>query len=128
MGYELEGQLIVKNDTVVISERFKKREFIIQQTNTGAGDKVYIEQIKFQLLQNNCDALDAVNVGQDVTVHFNIKGKMWEKDGKINYFNNLDAWKIETNEMAQTSSGSVNQNDDLTQPLTPEAEADDLPF
>jgi hypothetical protein len=30
-----------------------------------------------------------------VKVSFNIKGNRWEKDGKVNYITNLDAWRIE---------------------------------
>jgi hypothetical protein len=28
-------------------------------------------------------------------VHFNLKGRKWEKDGNTMYFNMLDAWRIE---------------------------------
>jgi hypothetical protein len=30
-----------------------------------------------------------------VRVWFNIRGNKWVNDGRINYFVNLDAWKIE---------------------------------
>ena len=26
---------------------------------------------------------------------FNLRGNKWEKEGKVNYFTNLDVWKIE---------------------------------
>jgi uncharacterized protein DUF3127 len=29
-------------------------------------------------------------------VSFNIKGRKWEKDGKVAYFTNLEAWRIES--------------------------------
>ena len=28
-------------------------------------------------------------------MNFNIRGRKWEKDGKVNYFSNLEAWRIE---------------------------------
>ena len=53
-----------------------------------------------------------------IKVSFNIKGNKWEKDGKISYFNNLDAWKFE-------KLGVPTEPDKFT----PVAEGkDDLPF
>ena len=102
MSYELEGKLIVKNDTIQVSEQFKKREFVIEKEE-NAGGNVFTETIKFQLVQNKVDLLDAFNVGDQLKVSFNIKGNKWEKDGKTSYFVNLDAWKVQVsiNEVAQ---------------------------
>ena len=114
MTYELEGKLIVKDDTVQVSEKFKKREFVIEQESNN-GDAVYVETIKFQSIQAKCDILDSVNIGDVVKVTFNIKGKKWEKEGKTSYFNNLDAWKIEV------VGASTNDN-------PPEVDNSGLPF
>jgi len=102
MSYELEGKLIVKNDTIQVSDSFKKREFVIEKEE-NAGDKVFTETIKFQLVQNKVELLDMFNVGDQLKVSFNIKGNKWEKDGKTSYFVNLDAWKVQVsiNEVAQ---------------------------
>lgn len=95
MSYEIKGKLIEKYETVVISDRFKKRELVIEQKESGTNGFEYIETIKLQLTQDKCDTLDPINVGDNVVIQFNIKGKRWEKNGEVNYFNNLDAWKIE---------------------------------
>jgi hypothetical protein len=94
MNYEIEGILIVKEDTVQVSEKFKKREFVLEVSEESNG-QTYTETIKFQSVQAKCEALDSVNIGEKLKVTFNLKGRKWEKDGKINYFNNLDAWKFE---------------------------------
>tara|TARA_R110002096_G_scaffold217142_1_gene405145 strand:- start:3856 stop:4191 length:336 start_codon:yes stop_codon:yes gene_type:complete len=94
MNYELQGTLIVKNDTVQVSEKFKKREFVIETSEESNG-QTYTETIKFQSVQAKCDLLDSVNVGEEVKITFNLKGKKWEKNGETSYFNNLDAWKVE---------------------------------
>jgi len=94
MSYEIEGKLIVKSDTVQVSDKFKKREFVLEKSEDSNGE-TYTETIKFQSVQANCDKLDSVNVGDNIKISFNIKGRKWDKDGKVSYFNNLDAWKVE---------------------------------
>ena len=50
---------------------------------------------KFQCVQDKTTIIDRVNIGDEIKVYFNIKGSKWEKDGKVNYITNLDAWRIE---------------------------------
>ena len=126
MSYELKGILIEKYETIVINDRFKKRELVIE-TKESANGFEYVETIKFQLTQDKCDLLDAFNVGDYMAVMFNVKGKRWEKDGKVNYFNNLDAWKLtgEQNEQPQSANPFENKSSGST---SPDEETDTLPF
>lgn len=94
MNLEITGKIIVKSDTQEISERFKKREFVLELSDEINGS-VYTNYAKMQLVQNKCDLLDQYNEGDTVKVSFNIKGNRWERDGKVNYITNLDAWRIE---------------------------------
>ncbi len=127
MSYELSGKLIEKFDTVNISDSFKKREFVVE-TSKDYNGRVFSDQIKMQLVQDKCNLLDNLNVNDEVKVAFNIRGKRYEKDGKVNYFNNLDAWKIES--LGQTEFGNMNQERDesnFNQDNNSNVE-DDLPF
>lgn len=114
MSYEIEGIVIVKSDTVVVSEKFKKREFVIEKEENN-GTQTWVDTIKFQSVQAKCDDLDNINVGDSVKVSFNLKGNKWEKDGKVSYFNNIDAWKVEKLAGNVTSESTVvdNGNQDL---------------
>ena len=87
--YTADGRLLIKRDAVQVSDKFTKREFILQTEGE------YPQYLQFQLTQDKCPLLDKFNSGQVVTVHFNIRGKEWIKDGKTSYFNNLEAWRIE---------------------------------
>ena len=93
MSYELVGKLFLKENENVISEKFKKRDFVVLKEE-NVGGQIYSEHIKFQLTQDNCSKLDSVNVNDEITVKFNIKGRKWEKDSKVSFFNNLDAWFV----------------------------------
>lgn len=94
MTYELTGKLIAIYDTVQRTETFKTREFAVEITEEING-KPYTNYAKFQCVQARVGIVDSVTIGEQVKVYFNIKGSKWEKDGKVNYMTNLDAWKIE---------------------------------
>lgn len=94
MAYEITGVLVEIFPVIQVSDRFRKREFVIEKKETSGGT-VFVEYIKFQLLQDKCDILDPGFLHNNVRVLFNIKGNRWEKDGRVNYFTNLDAWKID---------------------------------
>ena len=85
---ELEGTLEAKYDTKEFSSGFKKREFVI---NTG-GD--YPQTIKLEAHKDNIKKLDRISVGESIKCSININGRLWEGT----YYNNIVAWKIDTNE------------------------------
>lgn len=126
MSFEISGKLIEKYDTVVISDRFKKREFVIEIKESTPNGFEYVETIKFQLTQDKCDALDSLNISDDITIQFNIKGKRWEKNGQVNYFNNLDAWRVEKQGNSVQSAAPAAKASDI--PPAELDETDDLPF
>jgi hypothetical protein len=124
MSFEIEGKLIEKFETVVVSDKFQKREFVIQ-TEENANGSIYTEDIKFQTVQAKCDSLNYVNVGDNIKVSFNIKGRKWEKEGKVSYFTNLDAWRVE-----KVGEASNSQPNTYTPPTVEVVEdsSDSLPF
>ena len=94
MSLEVTGKLLVKYDAQQVNDRFKKREFVLELAEEINGN-VYTNFAKMQLVQQKCDILDRFNEGDNVKVSFNIKGNRWERDGKVNFITNLDAWRIE---------------------------------
>ena len=139
MSLEVTGKLLVKYDAQQVNDRFKKREFVLELAEEINGN-VYTNYAKMQLVQQKCDILDRFNEGDNVKVSFNIKGNRWERDGKVNFITNLDAWRIENaaagagNTMAGAqASPSYNMNNgspaNNTSFYNPSPEnADDLPF
>jgi len=128
MSYELTGKLFIKFDTMQKTETFKTREFVVEKAEDING-KLITNYIKFQCLQDRTGIVDRVDVGDEIKVHFNIKGSKWEKNGSVSYFNNLDAWRIE--QILQP--GKNNSGNEQLEPLdnftsSPEEVNDDLPF
>jgi hypothetical protein len=126
MPFEITGKVIEVMPVIQVSDKFRKREFVLEKKETGGG-AVFIDYIKFQLVQDKCDMINESFLHDEVKVLFNIKGNRWEKEGKVNYFTNLDAWKIE-----RTSSQNQEQQFQKSAPpqeIPPEdSELSDLPF
>ena len=115
MAFEITGKVIEIYPTVQVSDKFRKREFVIEKKEAG-GAAVFVDYLKFQLVQDKCDLINESFLHEEIRIFFNLKGNKWERDGKINYFTNLDAWKIE-----KSSSQGREQNS------TPHTTLEDIP-
>lgn len=130
MSFEITGKLIVKYNTVQRSETFKTREFVIEKSDDING-RVINNFIKFQAVQDRTAIVDRFNEGETVKVYFNIKGTRWEKEGRVNYITNLDAWRMESvvaGAPGQTTDPMPNYNNSQEVSSGSQHTADDLPF
>ena len=77
---EITGKLLECLDTVQVSERYRKREFVLEYSDNPE----YPEYIKFELAQERCELLDPFQPGQKVSVEFDLKGRRWiDPQGQI---------------------------------------------
>jgi len=108
MSFEITGRLSERFDTQKVSDRFQKREFVIEIKSTGNTGYEFVDFIKFQATQDKCSMLDQFSLDEDVKVSFNLKGRKWERDGQVSYFTNLEAWRVEKvqNESSAPSNSS----------------------
>ncbi len=128
MAFELSGKLVEKFEIIQHSDKFRKREFVIEIVET-AGSSEFTNHVKFQLTQDRCDLIDSYTTGEMIKVSFNIRGNRWERDGKVNYFTNLDAWRIE--KVHGEDNGIADDTPfpgETDMPETDVEGADDLPF
>jgi hypothetical protein len=89
--FNITGILKVKGPEQQVSEKFRKREFVVTDNSSQ-----YPQHLSFQLTQDKCSLLDNYNVGSEIKVYFNLRGREWtDKQGATKYFNSLEAWKIE---------------------------------
>ncbi len=110
---EITGKLLECLDTVQVSERFRKREFVLEY----ADNPEYPEYIKFELAHERCELLDPFQPGQKVRVEFDLKGRRWtDPQGQVKYFNSLRAWRL--NEVASEASS----------PPDPSGGSEDIPL
>ncbi len=92
-------------ETVNVSATFKKREIVVEYDQKGDG--AYTECIKFEAIQDKCDILDSFQVGQQVNIAFNLKGRKWTNpQNEVKYFNSLQLWKISDGQQAGQMAGA----------------------
>jgi hypothetical protein len=92
MGIETIGRLHLISETKKVSERFTKREFVVEI----ADNPKYPQLVQFQLTGDRCEQLDRFSVGDEVRLDFSLRGREWRSpSGEIKYFNSLDVWKVE---------------------------------
>jgi len=69
---------------------FEKRDLVI------VTEEQYPQTIIIQFTQQRCDLLNNLQVGQNVKVYINIRGREWTNpQGETKYFNTIEGWKIE---------------------------------
>ncbi len=114
MAYELTGKVKLIQDPQTFNSGFTKREMVVT-----VEDGKYPQDINLEFVQDKVALLDSLQVGQEVTVSFDIRGR--EYNGR--YYNNLQAWKVQSGAPANTTD----QYPEYDQ--TPPAQFDDdVPF
>jgi hypothetical protein len=129
MAMEVTGKLRALFDTKQVSERFTKREFVLE-----LADGKYPQTVLFQLTGDRCGILDQFQVGDEVRVEFNLRGREWKSpQGDVKYFNSLDVWRIEAARAAPRArrGGADARDSDVPPPRIDDVrpgDVDDLPF
>ncbi len=86
-------------------------------------DGKYPQEINLEFVQDKVSLLDNVQVGQEVTVTFDIRGR--EYNGR--YFNNLQGWKIQAGAAAPAADDKPPVSDKDV-PADFDEYEDDIPF
>lgn len=132
---KISGQIIHIGQLEVMSEKFKKREFVIQTEGK------FPQEIQVQVTQDRCDLLNNLKHGDIIDASINIRGRSWtSKEGVKKWFNSIEAWSINYGNSVGTSFEQKTfqqmEQKSVEQPQEPEKksltsfidEADDLPF
>jgi single-strand DNA-binding protein len=111
---------------------FVKREFWLQ-----LADEKYPQTVPFELAGEKTDIIDAYQEGQEITVEFNLRGRIWQDK----CFGSLSAWRILKGGDGESTTSSTASYSSAPQPagtLAPafeknvndllESASDDLPF
>ena len=77
---------------------FRKRELVVTT------EEQYPQNILIEFIQDKCDLLNSYQVGQDVKIGINLRGREWvNPEGETKYFNSIQGWRIESLQI-ETSS------------------------
>ena len=120
MRFETTGKIHALFDAAQVTERFRKREFVLEMSDNPQ----YPQYVMFQLTGDRCENLDGFEVGQDVRVEFNLRGREWHSPrGETKFFNSLDVWTI-----AKADGSGGRDEPPPFQDAPPPSDDDDIPF
>ena len=106
------------------SNGFRKRELVLTT------DEQYPQFLLIEFVQDKCDLLNNFNVGEDVRISINLRGREWvNPEGQTKYFNSIQGWRLE--KLQSGAPGEVPPMDASGfEPVSSvdENEPDDLPF
>jgi hypothetical protein len=110
------------------SNGFRKCEIVITT------QEQYPQQILVEFVQDKCELLDTYQIGQDVRIGINLRGREWvNPEGQTKYFNSIQGWRIDQldQEIDNEESTSIQKPFETTDSKNEENdsdEEDDLPF
>lgn len=122
---EVIGKIKLINETQTFgASGFRKRELVVT-TN-----EQYPQMLMIEFIQDKCDLLNNYQVGQDVKVSINLRGREWiNPEGVAKYFNSIQGWRIEAAQAEGGAEAPPAPLDNLeTISKTDDNEPDDLPF
>ena len=104
---------------------FRKREMVITT------EEQYPQHILVEFIKDKCDLLDAFQMGQNVKIGFNLRGREWvNPQGETKYFNSIQGWRIEAVGVSSSSETPPIPPPPAFEPADDPTDAteDDLPF
>lgn len=128
MSMEVTGKLYAVSETKQVSDRFSKREFVVEL----ADNPKYPQLVAFEFTNDRCADLDGYNIGDTVRVEFNLRGREWRSpSGEVKYFNTLNAWKLESvgqRTEQRSARGTVSGGPPVDQSVFGRSDDSDIPF
>ncbi|SHJ32433.1 DUF3127 domain-containing protein [Aquimarina spongiae] len=124
---EVQGKVKMIGETQTFgSNGFRKREIVVTT------EEQYPQHIMVEFVQDKCDLLNSFQVGQDVKISINLRGREWvNPQGETKYFNSIQGWRIESLQPAAPANAMPpTPPADAFEPVSDlnEEDHDDLPF
>lgn len=88
---EVSGKIKWLDETKIYGNNgFRKREVVVTT------EEQYPQHILVEFIQDKCDLLNAFQMGQNVKIGINLRGREWvNPQGETKYFNSVQGWRIE---------------------------------
>ena len=124
---EIQGKIKMVGETQTFGANgFRKRELVITT------EEQYPQHIMVEFVQDKTDLLNNYQVGQEVKISINLRGREWvNPQGETKYFNSIQGWRIESSQQDASSSDMPPVAPaEAFEPATDlnEEDHDDLPF
>ena len=123
---EVQGKIKMIGETQTVgSGGFRKRELVVTT------EEQYPQHVLVEFVQDKTDLLNNYQVGQNVKVSINLRGREWvNPQGETKYFNSIQGWRIESAQAGAQDTMVPVAPAQAFEPATNlnEEDHDDLPF
>tara|TARA_B100000085_G_C18452813_1_gene475618 strand:+ start:455 stop:829 length:375 start_codon:yes stop_codon:yes gene_type:complete len=123
---EVTGKIKLIDETKTYGNNgFRKREVVITT------EEQYPQQILIEFIQDKCELLNNYQVGQNVKIGINLRGREWTNpEGETKYFNSIQGWRIDALENDSSNEMPPMPTPTSFEPAEGDANEvdDDLPF
>ncbi len=127
MAFKLTGAVLMIGNTTPLQSKsgvtFTKRDLVITvrkfDSYTGSPIEDPGNTPKITFFNSSCQQLDEVKVGDIVTVHFDISGRSYDKDGRKEYSTDIRGFRVDVQQMTQPQYPVSNSIQMQNQPTTP---------
>ena len=123
---EIQGKIKFIGETQSIgSNGFRKRELVVTT------EEQYPQHLMVEFVQDKTELLNNYQVGQQVKVGINLRGREWiNPQGESKYFNSIQGWRIENLQQAAPVNAAPVPPAQAFEPATDLSadEPNDLPF
>jgi len=126
MIMEVQGKIKMIGETQTFGNNgFRKREVVVTT------EEQYPQHIMVEFVQDKTDLLNNYQVGNNVKISINLRGREWvNPQGETKYFNSIQGWRIENIDQSVSQNMPPMPPADAFEPANDlnEDEHDDLPF
>ena len=124
---EIQGKIKLIGETQSIgSNGFRKRELVVTTEEQYPTNTLW-----WNLFKTKTDLLDSYQVGQQIKVGINLRGREWiNPQGEAKYFNAIQGWRIDNLQQAAPANAAAVAPAQAFEPATDLTadEPNDLPF
>lgn len=141
MANKISGRVLLLTPTETLPTKngktYSKRELVIERTifdkDTGLPTTDPTDTPVFRIMGQGCSEVDSINPGDNVTVHYELQGRSYDKDGVKKYFTDIRVFRVDKQSHPSIEHPAVSMTVDPT-PIYTESQTEsvnddgDLPF
>jgi hypothetical protein len=109
---KIQGTVHVIEETKSYGQNGFRKRLVVLEQETGR----FTNYVPLEFVQDACDSVDDLNIGDVVEVRFKLNGRKWQKDSKseVKFFLNAEAlgYKVLTGSSASASETATGGGDD----------------
>lgn len=112
---KVRGRVHLVEETKTFGQKgFRKRLVVLEQDNGRFPNFIPVE-----FLQEACDQVDALNVGDEIEVSYRLSGRRWQRDpdSEVKYFLSCEAisYRLIGGSASEGNFASADANEDLAE-------------